>query len=53
MPVVIIAKFAHYSELFTFYVAVIYSGSLFVVAVEQHGGGLPVSELGARPDPFN
>lgn len=30
MPVVIIAKFPHYSELFTFYMVVIYSGSLFV-----------------------
>lgn len=30
MPVVIIANFPHYSELFTFYAAVVYSGSLFV-----------------------
>lgn len=37
-----------------FYVLVIYSGSLFVgPTAEQHGGGLPVSELGARPGPFN
>lgn len=30
MPVVITPKFPHYSELFTFYMAVIYSASLFV-----------------------
>lgn len=53
MPVVIIAKFPHYSELFTF----LYGGHLFWEFVcgdaELHGGGLPVSGLGARPDPFN
>lgn len=30
MPVVIIAKFPHYSEIFTFYMVVIYSESLLV-----------------------
>lgn len=53
MPIGIIVKFPHYSELFSFYVVVIYSGSFVCGAVEQHGGGLPVSGLGARPDPFN